>query len=69
MMPLSVSRVTRAVCALTTTALLLAGGTLSAQAPAQVPAQAPAAKTPRAPASGAQWLTRPERTDYAETSR
>ena len=68
MMPLSVSRVTRAVCALTSTALLLAGGTLSAQAPA------PAAKTPRAPASGApasgaQWLTRPERTDYAETSR
>jgi hypothetical protein len=68
MMPLSRSRVTRAVCALTSTALLLAGGTLSAQAPA------PAAKTPRAPASGApasgaQWLTRPERTDYAETSR
>lgn len=60
MMPLSVSRVTRAVCALTTTALLLAGGTLSAQAPA-----APAARA----TSAAQWLTRPERTDYAETSR
>ena len=65
MMPLSVSRVTRAVCALTSTALLLAGGTLSAQAPAQTPA----AKTARASASDAQWLTRPERTDYAETSR
>ena len=69
MMPLSVSRVTRAVCALTTSALFLAGGTLSAQAPAQAPAQTPAAKTARASASGAQWLTRPERTDYAETSR
>jgi hypothetical protein len=65
MMPLSVSRVTRAVCALTSTALLLAGGTLSAQAPAQTPA----AKTPRTTSAGAQWLTRPERTDYAETSR
>ncbi len=65
MMPLSVSRVTRAVCALTTSALFLAGGTLSAQAPAQTPA----AKTARASASGAPWLTRPERTDYAETSR
>lgn len=61
MMPLSVSRVTRAVCVLTSTALFLAGGALSAQAPA--------AKTARASASGAQWLTRPERTDYAETSR
>ena len=61
MMPLSVSRVTRAVCALTTTALLLAGGTLSAQSPA--------AKTARTTSAGAQWLTRPERTDYAETSR
>ncbi|MEY4957329.1 MAG: hypothetical protein RL409_1586 [Gemmatimonadota bacterium] len=61
MMPLSVSPVTRAVCALTTTALLLAGGTLSAQAQA--------AKTARTTSNGAQWLTRPERTDYAETSR
>lgn len=60
MMPLSVSRVTRAVCALTSTALWLAGGALSAQTPA--------AKTARA-TSAAQWLTRPERTDYAETSR
>ena len=65
MMPLSVSRVTRAVCALTTTALLLAGGTLSAQSPAQTQA----AKTARTTSAGAQWLTRPERTDYAETSR
>jgi len=65
MMPLSVSPVTRAVCALTSTALLLTGGTLSAQAPAQ----APAAKTARTTSNGAQWLTRPERTDYAETSR
>ena len=61
MMPLSVLRVTRAVCALTSTALLLAGGTLSAQSPA--------AKTARTTSAGAQWLTRPERTDYAETSR
>ncbi len=61
MKPLSVSRVTRAVCVLTSSALFLAGGALSAQAPA--------AKTARASASGAQWLTRPERTDYAETSR
>jgi hypothetical protein len=65
MMPLSISPVTRAVCALTSTALLLAGGALSAQAPAQ----SPAAKTARTTSSGAQWLTRPERTDYAETSR
>jgi Zinc carboxypeptidase len=65
MMPLSVSPVTRAVCALTSTALLLTGGTLSAQAPAQTPA----AKTARTTSNGAQWLTRPERTDYAETSR
>ena len=65
MMPLSVSRVTRAVCALTSTALLLAGGTLSAQSPAQTQA----AKTARTTSAGAQWLTRPERTDYAETSR
>ena len=61
MKPLSVSRVTRAVCVLTSSALFLAGGALSAQTPA--------AKTARASASGAQWLTRPERTDYAETSR
>ena len=33
MMPLSVSPVTRAVCALTTSALFLAGGTLSAEVP------------------------------------
>ncbi len=65
MMPLSISPVTRAVCALTSTALLLAGGALSAQAPAQTQA----AKTARTTSSGAQWLTRPERTDYAETSR
>ena len=65
MMPLSVLRVTRAVCALTSTALLLAGGTLSAQSPAQTQA----AKTARTTSAGAQWLTRPERTDYAETSR
>jgi len=61
MMPLSVSRVTRAVCVLTSTALFLAGGALSAQSPA--------AKTARTTSAGAQWLTRPERTDYAETSR
>ena len=61
MKPLSVSRVTRAVCVLTSSALFLAGGALAAQTPA--------AKTARASASGAQWLTRPERTDYAETSR
>ena len=60
MMPLSVSPVTRVLCALTRTALLLVGGTLSAQAPAAPPARA---------TSAAQWLTRPERTDYAETSR
>jgi hypothetical protein len=60
MKPLSVSPVTRVMCALTSTALLLAGGTLSAQTPA--------AKAARA-SSSAQWLTRPERTDYAETSR
>ncbi len=60
MKPLSVSRAARAVYVLTSTALLLAGGALSAQAPA--------AKTARA-SSSAQWLTRPERTDYAETSR
>ena len=65
MMPLSVLRVTRAMCALTSTALLLAGGTLSAQAPVQTQA----AKTARTTSNGAQWLTRPERTDYAETSR
>ena len=65
MKPLSVSRVTRAVCVLTSTALLLAGGTLSAQSPAQTQA----AKTARTTSAGAQWLTRPERTDYAETSR
>jgi len=65
MMPFSVLRVTRAVCALTSTALLLAGGALSAQAPAQTQA----AKTARTTSNGAQWLTRPERTDYAETSR
>ena len=65
MMPLSVSPVTRAVCALTSTALLLAGGALSAQAPAQIQA----AKTARTTSNGAQWLNRPERTDYAETSR
>jgi len=61
MKPLSVSPVTRVLCALTSTALLLAGGALSAQTPA--------AKTVRPSTSGAQWLTRPERTDYAETSR
>lgn len=57
MKPLSVSRVTRAVCALASAAALLDGRALAAQPPA--------ART----ASGAQWLTRPERTDYAETSR
>jgi hypothetical protein len=61
MKPLSVSPVTRVLCALTSTALLLAGGALSAQTRA--------AKTVRPSTSGAQWLTRPERTDYAETSR
>ena len=60
MKPLSISPVTRVMCALTSTALLLAGGALSAQTPA--------AKTARA-SNSAQWLTRPERTDYAETSR
>lgn len=65
MKPLSVSRVTRAVCALTTTAALLAGNALAAQAQtAKAPTQVP----PKGSA-GAQWLTRPERTDYAETSR
>ena len=61
MKPLSVSPVTRVLCALTSTALFLTGGALSAQTPA--------AKTARASTTGAQWLTRPERTDYAETSR
>lgn len=60
MKPLSVSRVTRAVCALASAVALLDGRTLAAQAPAKAQASAGA---------GAQWLTRPERTDYAETSR
>lgn len=55
MKPLSVSRVTRAVCALASAVALLDGRALAAQAPAK--------------SAGAQWLTRPERTDYAETSR
>ncbi len=57
MKPLSVSRV-----ALACTAALLAGSQLAAQTPT---AKATVSKT----SSGAQWLTRPERTDYAETSR
>lgn len=42
-------------------AVLLAGS--------QLAAQTTGAKAPAAKAQGAQWLTRPERTDYAETSR
>ena len=61
MKPLSVSRVTRAVCTLTSAAALLAGNALAAQAQT--------AKAPTKASVGAQWLTRPERTDYAETSR
>ncbi len=65
MKPLSVSRVTRALCALTTSAALLAGSRLTAQTQtAKTSAKATATRAP-----GAQWLTRPERTDYAETSR
>ncbi|WP_411280227.1 M14 family zinc carboxypeptidase [Gemmatimonas sp.] len=61
MKPLSVSRVTRALCALPCTVALLAAS--------QLAAQTPAAKAPTTTAQGAPWLTRPERTDYAETSR
>ena len=56
---LSVSRVGRAGFACTVAAALLSGTGLSAQTPA--------AKAPFR--ASAQWLTRPERTDYAETSR
>jgi len=38
-------------------------------ASSQLSAQAPSSKAPGMKAQGAQWLTRPERTDYAETSR
>ncbi len=65
MTPWSLSRNARALCAHVSTAALLAGGTLAAQAPV-------ANTTPKTLAKatgGAQWLTRPERTDYAETSR
>ncbi len=54
----SVSHLTRTVWALAAAAAVVSTGTLDAQAPA-------ATKRP----AGAQWLTRPERTDYAETSR
>ncbi|MBL0171787.1 MAG: succinylglutamate desuccinylase/aspartoacylase family protein [Gemmatimonadaceae bacterium] len=51
-----VSHTAHAVFALSCAGMLLAGTDLAAQAPARA-------------ATGQQWLTRPERTDYAETSR
>jgi len=59
---LSVSRVLRAVCTLTAVVSLSVGSPAAAQV-----ATKPAAKSV-AKQSG-QWLTRPERTDYTETSR
>lgn len=59
------ARVSRAWC-------VLAGGACLASSALTATAQAPAAakKAPAAkPAAAAQWLTRPERTDYTETSR
>ena len=64
MKPWSVSRVTRAVCALASAVALLDGRALVAQAPAKPTSNATSNAT-----SSARWLTRPERTDYAETSR
>ena len=58
---LSLSRVSRAARTVTSAALLLAASALAAQAPAS--------KVLSKSTAGAQWLTRPERTDYAETSR
>ncbi|WP_309671081.1 M14 family zinc carboxypeptidase [Gemmatimonas sp.] len=64
MKPWSVPRVTRAVCALASAVALLDGRTLVAQAPAKPTSNATSNAT-----ISARWLTRPERTDYAETSR
>ncbi|QJR34668.1 M14 family zinc carboxypeptidase [Gemmatimonas groenlandica] len=61
MKPLSVSRATRALCALASAVALLDGRALAAQGPAKA--------TATKATGGAQWLTRPERTDFAETSR
>ena len=58
---LSVSRVSRAARTVTSAAVFLAASALAAQAPAS--------KVLPKSTAGAQWLTRPERTDYAETSR
>jgi hypothetical protein len=56
------SRFARTARALSCAGLLLAGATLPAALPAQ-------AARPATAAAGRQWLTRPELTDYAETSR
>ena len=58
---LSLSRVSRAARTVTSAAVFLAASALAAQAPAS--------KVLPKSMAGAQWLTRPERTDYAETSR
>ena len=68
MMSPSVTRRVRALCV--RALCVLAGGVWQAAGAPTAQAQAaPRTPTVRQAAAAASWLTRPERTDYAETSR